>query len=98
MIGKFRAAVGYYWAGEVVPKGSVVLLEDPAAIAELVSAGRLEPADEATRRNITWSKGATWGAAPPEDPRWRNVETGLPRVAKAGNAPAGFGRPPWLKG
>lgn len=98
MIGKFRAVVGYYWAGEVVPKGSVVLLEDPASIAQLVTDGRIQPADESTARAIRWNRSTTWTAAPPEDPRWRNVATGKTRVAAARPAaPAGFGPPPWLR-
>ncbi|HRH79518.1 MAG TPA: hypothetical protein PLW81_00560 [Thiobacillaceae bacterium] len=98
MLGKFTAKTGFFWGGHVVPKGSTFISENPAEIAELVSAGRLEPADEATRRNITWTKGATWGPPPPEDPRWTNARTGLPRVPAAKREPAGFGPPPWLTG
>lgn len=96
MVGKFTVTVGYQWPDGLHNKGETLFLEDPATIAQLVTDGRIQPADEATARAIRWNRSTTWTAAPPDDPRWRNVETGLPRVAAARTAPAGFGRPAWL--
>lgn len=98
MVGKFTVMVGYQWSDGVHAKGETLFLEDPATIAQLVTDGRIQPADEATARAIRWNRSTTWTAAPPEDPRWRNVATGKTRVAAARPAaPAGFGPPPWLR-
>lgn len=97
MVGKFTVTVGFQWSDGVHAKGETLYLEDAATIAQLVTDGRIRPADAATADNIKWNLPTTWGAAPPEDPRWLNVQTGLPRVAAARTAPAGFGPPPWLK-
>lgn len=96
MIGKFRVVHGYQWSDGLHARGDIVLLEDPGTIAQLLTAGRLEPADSATAAAIKWSSPGWSASKADNDPRWLGPG-GVSKVAtrrKSTWAPAWYtGRP-----
>jgi hypothetical protein len=67
--GRFQVVRAFVLHGAVQEKGTMLTLGDVPEIGELLALGKLEPADEATRKRVRSQPRAGWGVFADDRPR-----------------------------